>query len=188
MSHHYHLPEASSNNNLPVPQLSNLAHTLRDSHNINDPKKARCTLYKGHVSYYAKPENPYAREELKQRFSFPESQFGGTYNSTRVYGPPPSNEHTNDDHEHRTTTQPIISITLDEDDAENKGRQEFRITEWLAPHDAESQKRAWHRMSFGMTAKVHDEWGFSSTGVSREPSPTPSQGERQKLERRSESC
>lgn len=176
MSHQYHLSEASKNSGLPVPQLSTLAHTPRDSHSANDPNKARCTLHKGDVSYYVNPESPHIREEVKRQFSFPESQFSETYSSTGVYGPPPPNEHKHN--EHRTTTQPRISIILDDVGAEDKGWQEYRTTEWLVPHDAESQKRAWHKTSFSMTAKVHDEWGFSSTGVSREPSPSPSQGER----------
>jgi hypothetical protein len=163
-----------------IPQLSTLAHTLRVSHKADHPNQDRCTLYKDNVSYYVDPESPYAREELKRQYPLPESQFSDKYSSTGMYGPPLSDEHKHNEHEHRTTTQPRISITLDDVDVVDKGWQETRITEWLVPHDAESQKRVWHRMLFGMTAKVNDKWGFSSTGVSREPSPSPSQGERQK--------
>lgn len=50
---------------------------------------------------------------------------------------------------------------------------------WMTPHVHEQQKHSWHCDTLGMeTRHVHDDWGFSSAGVSRAASPKPpSKGE-----------
>jgi hypothetical protein len=52
--------------------------------------------------------------------------------------------------------------------------QHLETRPWPVPHAVEHQKHSWYGSMLGMGAiKVKDEWGFSSTSVSRSHTPDP---------------
>jgi hypothetical protein len=70
-------------------------------------------------------------------------------------------------HDERESKLIASKVCPPDTERENTGRGP-----WLVPHTAEFQKRLWYRSSLGMGTKhVVDEWGFSSTSVSRTQSP-----------------
>ncbi|KAF2258908.1 hypothetical protein CC78DRAFT_89228 [Lojkania enalia] len=63
-----------------------------------------------------------------------------------------------------------VTETFFEVEYRSKSRDPTNKYPFIGPHTAEYQKRLWYCQSLGMTAKVQDHWGFSSTGVSRSQS------------------
>lgn len=63
---------------------------------------------------------------------------------------------------------------MHESEFQHDGPSGNRYDLWTCTHSTEEQKRLWHHDSLGVgERKVADQWGFSSTGVSRVPSPEP---------------
>lgn len=73
--------------------------------------------------------------------------------------------------QHSATPQAAFESVESQSDVPSndiRGPQLIPRSRWLDPHAMEYQKRAWHYSSLGMGTKhVQDEWGFSSTSVSR---------------------